>query len=73
MELLKQFYLDKHTNSAVQEFVIQYLREKSADMAFNGEDTSHIKLARDVISEAWNKLELLYGKKEDKPIQNPAR
>jgi hypothetical protein len=42
-------------------------------MAFNGEDTGHIKLARDVISEAWNKLELLYGKKEEKPIQNPAR
>jgi hypothetical protein len=73
MELLKRFYTDEHTRNAVEEFVIQHLREKSAELAFNGESTEHIKLAKDVINEAWNKLAQIYGKVEDKPIHNPAR
>jgi hypothetical protein len=73
MELLKRFYVDEHTRNAVQEFVVHYLREKSADMAFNGENTNHIKLARDVINEAWNKLEQIYGNKEEVKKKNPAR
>ena len=50
-----------------------YLREKAVELTFNGEETKHIKLAREVLDESWNKLEQVYGKKEEHQKENPAR
>lgn len=72
-KLLQQFYNDEHTRDAVKDFLTQFLKEKAGEMAFSGESTEHIKLAKESISEAWNKLELLYAKKEEKKIKNKAR
>lgn len=73
MDLLKQFYNDTHTKDSVKEFIMVYLKEKAVELTFTGEETKHIKLAREVLDEAWNKLEQLYGKKEEKPKENRAR
>ena len=71
--MLKAFYKDEHMRKAVEAFVIEYLREKAAELAFNGESTDHIKTAKEVINEAWNKLEMLYGEKKGQKLNNPAR
>ncbi len=70
---LKAFYLDSGTRNDVQEFVMAYLKEKAVELTFNGEETKHIKLAREVLDDAWNRLEQLYGEKAQKPLENPAR
>lgn len=72
-DILKQFYLDTNTKDSVKEFILVYLKDKAVEMTFSGEDTKHIKLAREVLDEAWNKLEQVYGKKEEKKKENPAR
>jgi hypothetical protein len=73
MELLKRFYQDEHTRNAVKEFLVQCLKEKAVELAFGGRSTAEIKQASEVIDEAWNKLDRLYGKKEEKNKENPAR
>lgn len=50
-----------------------YLREKAVELTFNGEETKHIKLAREILDDTWNRLEQLYGEKQQKPLENPAR
>lgn len=72
-DLLKQFYSDSATRNSVKEFIMVYLREKAVELTFNGEETKHIKLAREILDDTWNRLEQLYGEKQQKPLENPAR
>lgn len=70
---LQRFYNDEATRKDVRDFLIEYLKEKAVELTFNGDETKHIKLAGEVISEAWNKLDQIYGKKEQKQKENQAR
>lgn len=73
MNLIQQFFKDEHTREAVKGFLLEYLHTKAGDMAFQGDDTKYIKQAKDVVEEAWNKLEQLYGEKKEGKKENPAR
>ena len=70
---LQRFYNDTSTKTDVKDFLILCLREKAIDLAFAGKGTDHIMLAKEVIEEAWNTLEKLYGQKENKEEVNQAR
>ena len=71
--ILPRFTNDDATRDAVKEFLVEHLKTKAIEMAFSGEDTKYLKLAKEIIEEAWNKLINEYGKKENKQIENQAR
>lgn len=70
---LKSFYQDVHTRDSVKEFIVLSLKEKAVELTFGGKETQHIKLARELIDEVWNKLEQLYAEKKENKRKNPAR
>lgn len=71
--MLKRFYQDEEIRIGVKEFLLGYLKEKAVELTFSGEETRHIKLAKETVEEAWNKLDQIYGKKEKVKKENPAR
>ena len=71
--MLKNFYADEQTRIAVQQFLLECLKEQTIELAFSGREAKHMQEAKQAIEQAWNKLEQIYGKKEKVKKANPAR
>jgi hypothetical protein len=66
--LLKAFFQDKPTQEAWANFIIETLNEDALQRIYNGEDTSAVKEAREIIEKSFKRLaELCTPKRERKP------
>lgn len=70
--LLGQFYANDPQREAVKEFFVDMLKELAVEKAFAGEDTLGIAEAKQVIDNAFVRLDQTYGKME-KPIISSSR
>jgi hypothetical protein len=70
MNPLQVFYLNETQRDAVHNFMVEVLREITVEKAFDGEDVSGIKEARNLVEKMFEKLEEQYGIKEKPVIAN---
>jgi hypothetical protein len=61
-KLLAQFYEQESIRKAVEEFMVDTLKEMAVDKTFDGEDVTGIKEARELIVKMFDRLDSMYGK-----------
>lgn len=60
--LLAQFYEQEGIRKAVEEFMVETLKEYAVEKTFEGESVGGIKEAREVVEKMFDKLDTIYGK-----------
>ncbi len=64
MKLLGKFQADFQVKAEVKEFLLQHLKNQAVTKAFNGEDTTGIKEAKECIERAFRDLDKVYGERK---------
>lgn len=71
--ILRNFWNDKETKSAVKEYLIQYLTREAVRRVFAKEPVECIGESKDVLEEAFNELDLMFEPKVVPNVENEAR
>lgn len=72
-DLLRQFYNDETLREEVKAFLFQELDKYALEKVYEKKDTQAIAEAKETIERAFSELEVLFSRKKDKEIINPAR
>ncbi len=59
---LKNFYENESMRETVKSFMVDVLKEIAVQKTFDGEETTGIKDARELVDKTFDKLKELYGK-----------
>ena len=74
MKSLREFYNDKDTKENVYNYLIDYLEKETVKRTFDREDVSGMADAKEIISKAFDNMDLLFNSKAKKKEQvNEAR
>ena len=71
--ILRNFWNDKETKTAVKEYLIAHLTEEAVKKVFNREDTGGVAEAREIIESAFAQLDLMFEPKVVPNVENEAR
>ena len=71
MNPLHQFYTDEHMREAVKNFLVTELEETTVERVFDKKDIIGIYEAKELIEKSFDKLDNLYGKKDNVIITSP--
>jgi len=72
-QLLREFQQDIQLRQEVYGYLLGHLKTHAADLAMDGKPTAGIKDAKDALDSAFNDLEVLYGQRQKKIINNPMK
>ncbi|MFA5197683.1 MAG: hypothetical protein WC437_04680 [Patescibacteria group bacterium] len=74
MKSLREFHNDKDTKENVYNYLIDYLEKETVKRTFDREDVSGMADAKEIISKAFDNMDLLFNSKAKKKEQvNEAR
>lgn len=73
-DLLRQFNGDISTKEQLIDFIHEHINSTAIEKMYKGDDVSHIKDAKELIDEAFDLLEEMYGiKVEPNAVTNQAK